>query len=247
MIRPALLLCLAVIALLIPLQANAMLDIDISENRLEITTGFTGETLTIFGTSEIPNSDIIILVKGPQKDTAIYQKMKFFGLWLNGASVSFRDVPHYYQVASSKPITEITDFDTRARYQIGLDALSFASEEEKNTAKANRFSEALIQKMQLRGLYSLTPDAVRFINDRLFRTAIYLPANVPIGDYEVQAYLIHEGEVEDFATQKFRVKQGGVTGDVHDFAFDYPFLYGLTAIILALFSSFMAVLLLRRD
>jgi uncharacterized protein (TIGR02186 family) len=228
--------------------SKASLDIDISEPTLEITTGFTGDTLTLFGTAT-PKGDIVILLKGPEHNTIIRRKIDVFGLWLNGDSVEFTDVPGYYKVASTQDILKIADDNTRKSYGMGVDAIQFKTDEDKTILpeKKSRFLEALIHEKQLNGLYSLTPNAIEFINQSLFKTQIYMPSNVPLGTYEIEAFLIKNGQIIDKKSRPFNVTQGGLAGDVHNFSYESPFLYGLTVILIALFSSMLAVLLLRRE
>ena len=226
--------------------AYAALDIDVSEPKLEITTGFAGDTLTIFGTADT-KGDIIIIVKGPEKKTTIRRKVDVMGLWLNGDSVTFKNVPGYYNVASSKPVFGIASQTVRENNRIGINSLIFDTEDDTSNEKVGHFQEALIQNKQLSGLYSLTPNTVIFVNDVLFKTRIYMPANVPIGNYEIEAFLFQNGKIIDQKSRPFFISQGGLAGSVHDYAYNRPFWYGMTAIFIALFSSFLAVTLLRRE
>jgi uncharacterized protein (TIGR02186 family) len=228
-------------------SADAELTIDVSEPTLEISTGFTGDTLTLFGTSN-QKGDIVIIVEGPEDNTIIRRKTNVMGLWINAQSVEFIDVPGYYNVASSRPIADIADIDIRQKYRMGINSLIFTTVDDDITpTNKNRFLEALIQNKQLAGLYSLTPDAVDYLNDTLFKTTIYMPSNVPIGNYDIKAFLFKDGQLIDQTDHPFKIEQVGLTASVHEFAFDSPFLYGLTVIFIALFSSFLAILLLRRE
>lgn len=237
----------AIIALLsMSTSPKAALDIGVSEPNLEITTGFTGDTLTIFGTAK-NGGDVIIIVQGPESDTAIHRKVNVLGLWLTGETITFEDVPGYYNVASSRPVSDIVSPDMRRSMQIGINSLMFTAEDNPEIEKKYRFQEALIQNKQLMNLYSLTPDAVEFMNDSLFRTRIYMPSNVPIGEYEINAFQFQDGELIDSQSQPFRIAQAGLAGDVHDLAYEQPFYYGVLTIIIALFSSLLAITLLRRE
>ena len=227
-------------------SAQAKLTVDISEPVLEITTGFTGDNLTLFGTAD-PMGDIVIVVRGPRNDTVVRRRKDIAGLWINSESMTFKNVPGYYNVASSKPMAEIASQDTRLANRLGINSLTFKAEDEVSAEKYNRFLEALIQNKQLSNLYSLTPDAITLLGGQLFKTRIYMPSNVPLGYYEIRAYLFQDGMLVDQTSHPFAIKQVGVAATVHDFAFDEPFLYGLSVILMALISSIMAVLLLRRD
>lgn len=239
-------LLLAIPFIILTTQANAELTIDVSEPVLEISTGFTGDTLTLFGTSK-PKGDIVIVVKGPEASTIIRRKTNVIGLWINAQSIEFDAVPGYYNIASSRPMADIATLDTRQKYNIGINSLTFATKDAVKPTTKSRFQEALIQNKQLAGLYSLTPDAVEYLNDALFKTTIYMPSNVPIGQYEIQAFLFKDGQLIDQTNHPFKIEQVGLAANVHEFAYDAPFLYGITVIFIALFSSFLAIMLLRRE
>jgi uncharacterized protein (TIGR02186 family) len=231
---------------LLPFKAKAELDIDISEPTLKISTGFDGDTLTLFGTSK-PKGDIVIIVKGPAKNTTVRRITDVIGLWINARSITFNDIPQYYNVASSRSIFDIADAQTRIDNRIGINSLIFTTSDDISNERHGRFQEALIQNMQLADLYSLTPDAVEYINDTLFKTRIHMPSNVPVGDYEIEAFLFQNGKMIDRQSRPFHVQQFGLTASVHDFAISQPFLYGVIIIMIAIFSSLVAILLLRRE
>lgn len=240
------LLRMTIILLFFTLPAHAKLTIDISEPNLEISTGFTGDTLTLFGTSD-PKGDIVILLKGPQRDTTIRRKIDIMGLWIHANAVEFKNVHGYYNVASSKPIADIASPDIRTQHRMGINSLIYKTDDNIKREKKNRFQEALIQNKQLQGLYALTPNAVEYLNDSLFKTRIHMPANVPLGSYEIEAFLFKDGKLIDQTSHPFTIKQVGLAAMVHDFANDKPFQYGLSVILIAILSSFLAVLLLRRE
>ncbi len=226
--------------------AHAKITVDVSEPNLEISTGFTGDTLTLFGTSSF-KGDIVILVKGPQRDTVVRRKRDLAGLWIKSTAVMFRDVHGYYNVASSKPIVDITDVDTRRDMRLGINNLTFIPNDDISNNKANRFQEALIQNKQLQGLYALTPNAVEYLNDNLFKTRIQMPPNVPLGDYRIEAFLFQNGRLIDQTSHPFTIEQVGMAAYIHDFANQKPFYYGLSVILIAFIASFLGILLLRRE
>lgn len=232
------------VAFFFTLPAQAALDVDISEPDLQITTGFDGDTLTLFGTTK-PKGDIILLLKGPEKETVLRRKVDVVGLWIQAKSISFEDVPGYYHIASSKPVDDIAPPETLKELKLGLNSLTFPADED--TSAVATFQEALIQNMQIKGLFSLTPDAVEYINDTLFKTRIHMPANVPLGDYTIEAFLFRNGKLIDREIKPFTVAQTGLTGDISHFSHEKPFFYGVFVVFLALLAGFSATILLRRD
>src|SRR3546814_6158142 len=73
-----------------------------------------------------------------------------------------------------------------------------------------------------------------FLGERLFRTSIYFPANVPTGSYLVEVLLVRDGEVVSAQTSPLIISKIGIGAEVFDFAHDSAALYGLLAIIGAL-------------
>jgi len=246
MMRSFFLFCIAALLMVWPTRPKAELYIDVSEPHLEITMGFSGDTLTIFGTAQ-PKGDIIILVKGPKNETIIRRKIDVMGLWIHADSTTFTDVPGYYNVASSRPIQQIASDEILYRNILGIDSLVFTTDKKIESEKHDRFQEALIQNMQLRRLYSLTPDAVVFLNDNLFKTRITMPAHVPTGQYIIEAFLFKDGILMDRQIHPFSVHQVGLSADIYNFAHARPFIYGLSVIMIALISGITAAFVLRRD
>lgn len=237
---------LITIVCLYPASGQAKLTIDVSEPRLEITTGFSGDILTVFGTAD-PKSDVVILVRGPKSETTVLRQDDIYGLWIKSDSITFQDVPGYYNIASSRPVTSITNQTTLNMLRLGLDSLTFEAENSTSNREKFSFQEALIQDRQLRRLYSLTPNAVVFLTDTLFKTRIPMPANVPLGQYTIEAFAFQNGLLIDQVSQPFNVNQTGVTAEIHDYSRSNPFFYGLLIIITALTAGFLASILLRRD
>jgi uncharacterized protein (TIGR02186 family) len=144
-------------------------------------------------------------------------------------------------------MADIANIDLRKEMRLGINSLTFTAKNDISSEKRNRFLEALIQNKQLQGLYALTPNAVEYLNDSLFKTRITMPPNVPLGDYTIEAFLFQNGQLIDQETHPFVIEQVGLAAYVHQFANQNSFLYGISVIIIALISSFLGILLLRRE
>ena len=82
---------------------------DLSTDRVEITTGFTGSSVMVFGATERligPESgeDVVIVASGPPQATVVRRKVNVLGFWLNGPSAVFREVPGFYAIAATRPV-----------------------------------------------------------------------------------------------------------------------------------------------
>ncbi|MDP6883558.1 MAG: TIGR02186 family protein, partial [Rhodospirillales bacterium] len=107
------------------------------------------------------------------------------------------------------------------------------------------FREALIRNKQSRGLYGSKVGKVHFIENRLFRTSIHFPANVPVGTYVVDTYLAQGGRVTGNKTTLLEVRKFGFEARVYDLAHRHSLAYGLLAILIAVVAGWFAGIVAR--
>ncbi len=227
-----------------PARAQALIA-DLSSHLIAITTGFTGTEVLLFGALE-EAGDVVVIVRGPVSDAAVRRKDRIAGVWMNSGRLDFTDVPSYYAVAASRPLAEIGDPALLARHGIGLDFLRLASAEPASEAAAQPFRSALVRIKQRENLYSDAVGRVTFLGQRLFRTAVAFPANVPVGSYLVEVLLVREGEVVSAQTTPLIISKIGLGADIYDFAHNQAALHGVVAILLALVAGWIAHLAFRR-
>lgn len=223
---------LAMIALMLftgPLYA-AELEVDLAENHVDITTGFTGDDLVLFGTKD-PDSDVAITIKGPLKTMVVRRKDRVLGLWMNRTSVEFTEVPGYYNYALSDPA--LMTIEALAPYEIGTQALPLNTEDKVKPAQLKDFRDALIRNKQAQNLFPEVPQEIIMITDEFFRTRFNLPPNVPVGDYQITTYLIRNGQITGTKGTSIKVAQIGTSATVNEFARTRALLYGILCIIFA--------------
>jgi uncharacterized protein (TIGR02186 family) len=86
---------------------------------------------------------------------------------------------------------------------------------------------------------------VNFIGERLFRTTIEFPTNVPTGTYLVQVFLVRDRDVVSGQTTPLVVSKVGIDADVFGFAGRQPALYGAIAVVTAMVAGWLASLPFR--
>ena len=109
------------------------------------------------------------------------------------------------------------------------------------------FRAALVRLMRERGLYNEEPDAVTFLTPTLFRAAIPLPAQVPIGDYTVDVKLFADGNLIGHTALLFQIVKVGFEQFVVEAARDHGLLYGFATASMALLNGWIASVAFRRD
>jgi uncharacterized protein (TIGR02186 family) len=226
-----------------PARAQALVA-DLTNHLVAITTGFTGTSVVLFGATD-GSGDVIVVVRGPERDMTVRRKSKVAEVWVNTRQVTFQSVPSFYSISSSKPIDDIAPPAMRQLHQIGLDNLRLTTETAGSPLEAEEFRSALLRNEARAGLYPPGVGQVRFLGDKLFRTDIRFPANVPTGTYLVQVFLVRDKAVVSGQTTPLVISELGVDAEVHDFADRYALAYGAVAIALAALAGWLASLPFR--
>ena len=219
--------------------------VDLSRDLVAITTGFAGAQLVLFGAME-GDGDVIVVVRGPPAERTVRRKNRVAGVWINTEAVTFRDVPAFYAVATTKPAEELLLESEARNAQIGLAALRFGTDSRLSAATTAEFRSALLRNLQREGVYAQRTGRITFVGGKLFRADIAFPANVPVGSYEVQAYLVRNGRIAQAFVRPLFVNKTGLSAEVVDFAERRGFTYGIVAVLLAALAGFAAANALRR-
>jgi len=238
---------------LLPVPARAAsepLAVDLSRHLVEITTGFSGTDLLLFGTAEpgrgTEPADIVVVVSGPEIGETIRRKDSVAGLWINSGSARIEGAPAFYRVASTRPLDEVAPPALLQKLGIGLDRRAIDIQVDDSGADAAAYRAALMRLMGARGQYDETVAAVTRPGRRLFRTDIHVPATVPVGIYKVEIHLISQGRLIGTQETPLAVDRVGLGAAIHDFAYRRSGLYGLAAVVLAACTGWLAAWIFRK-
>jgi len=244
---------------LLPWRSSAEpLVADISDHLVSISSNFTGTELLLFGAiEEAPGEGeghVVVVVRGPEQRIVVRKKKRRVGIWVNTKPVTFQGVPGFYAVSSSGPLPDIAPPAVLARQQIGLDNLLIVPEPGsrqtvlEDPERIDDYRDAVIRNMKRDGLYSEETGSIRFLADTLFRTRIAFPANVPVGNYRAEVYLIRDGSVVPGGAQStpIFIDKVGIERAVFNFAHSQPAMYGIFAILVALLAGWVAAVVFRK-
>ncbi|UUX49411.1 TIGR02186 family protein [Nisaea acidiphila] len=221
---------------------------DLSSHRVDITTGFTGADLLLFGSVD-DTGDIVVTVTGPKEQVTVRRKNRVAGIWMNTRSVTFGGVPNFYAVAANRPLEEIAAPEVLARQEIGADHLRLRAQSDRRELSRDEeaeFREALIRRKRAQGLYAESPGDVTVIASKLFRTQVHFPATLATGVYTAVVYLIRDGRVVHAQTTPLVVEKVGVGAEVYAFAHNRSATYGIAAIIIAVVAGWLAAAVFRK-
>jgi uncharacterized protein (TIGR02186 family) len=247
-------IAIAVVLVLLAGTATAeKLVVALSTHRVLINSSFTGAELVLFGTVEPdgavrqrPSYDLVVTVIGPKQDVVTRRKERVLGIWVNVDSRTFVESPTYLAVLSNRELEQVANADTRRRLQVGL-ANTVMSADSGGTVNDDPFRAAFLRLNIDHGLYREDPKAATFLTPNLFRAAIGLPANVPIGLYRIEARLFLDGQQLAMQDSFLEITKVGFEQFVATAARDRGLLYGLATVGLAILTGWLAAFVFRRD
>lgn len=249
----ALLLAIVLMLIALPAQAERLVS-SVSRPDVQITSSFDGETLTLFGNIE-PEAGatepvrgpyhIVIVVTGPLQDRVARRKSNFFGIWLNSDQVLFKDFPSYFHVLSDTKLTGITDQATLADLMISP-ARQAQVAAQGDWYAALYFSQEIVRLMDEQGRFAVNEQGVLFRSDTFYSAQVTLQSDVPPGPYLAHTYLFRDGQLIAERSEGFSVRKSGFERFLGLAAVEQPLLYGLCAVVLALFTGWLGGVVFRR-
>ncbi|GAB4226379.1 MAG: TIGR02186 family protein [Methyloligellaceae bacterium] len=232
---------------------GASVETDISAREIAIESNFTGARLVVFGSvlkrrgarEDSARYDLVVVVRGPERPVVARQKSRILGIWVNAKSREYQNVPGYYAVLSNRPLWEIAPPDILNKYGIGFE--SILREHRELGDPRDPFRDAIIRINEKEGLFRRSEEGARFVGKSLFRATVDLPANVPIGEYWTDVFVFSKGKLVSENSTSLIIHKQGFERFVFTAAFDYPLLYGIAAVIIAMLSGLLASAVFRKD
>jgi uncharacterized protein (TIGR02186 family) len=229
----------------------------LSSHVVKITSNFTGVELTLFGTVENDQAagprdgyDIVVTVTGPRESAVARRKQRIFGVWINAQSRTFVDVPSYLEVLATRPFESIADAETLRREQVGVANISLPQQIGPDIADVipnDQFRQAFVRIKHDRQLYGEITNGVTFLTPTLYRASISVPAEAPVGNYDVDVKLFADGAVIARTSSAFELVTVGVERFIANAAVDYGLAYGVATAMMAVMTGWFASIVFRRD
>ncbi|HEV7717833.1 MAG TPA: TIGR02186 family protein [Arsenicitalea sp.] len=227
----------------------------LSNPNIAITSNFAGETLSVFGNVEPdPGAsrdqiagpyNVVLVIIGPSVNRVARLKTNKFGLWMNTEQVEFDTFPTFFHVLANDRLERITTHDVLEAERILPDAQTRIAARP-NSLRVERFGAELVRLMTEKKLFGINEFGVKFLSTTAYTAQLPLPADIPNGLFIAQTYLFKDGVLLAKRGDSFAVNKTGFERFISSSARDYPLLYGLTCVALALLTGWLAGVIFKR-
>jgi uncharacterized protein (TIGR02186 family) len=228
---------------------------NVSRTEVSITSSFAGEQLTLFGNIEpevgaaLPWVEgpyhVVIVVTGPLQNRVARKKSNVFGIWLNTQQVLFERFPSFFHVLSDTAQTNITSPLTLAELHM------LPEQQARMAARAGwwdaiTFGDELVRLMKQAKLFGVNTQGVVFRSNTFYSAQVNLGSDAPPGPYLAHTYLFKGGQLIAERSDRFSVRKIGFERFLGLAAVQQPLLYGVFAVILALFTGWLGGVVFKR-
>lgn len=226
-----------------PAPPPVVLAADLSSANIEVTTGYSGARISVYGAVFDPSgapADVVVVVRGPEEAVAIARRERHAGLWMNGRPERITGAPGFHLTASTRTLSQIADPQVLSRSGIGLQGISFSM------PGGETFRRAFVRLRSGEGLFVEDPSGVEFVDRGLFRARLALPASAPVGAYKVDVILFRAGRPIATRSRDLTIEKVGVERVISGFAHRRPWAYGIVSVLIALAAGWAASAAFRR-
>jgi uncharacterized protein (TIGR02186 family) len=233
----------------IPAALAQPLIVDLSRPRVSITSAFRGAEVLVFGAIDAPG-DVVITVTGAPTRQVVLRKERVFGLWVNAGRQAFDDVPSFYAVAATRPLDQILPPGGVPGIPVTLaerlESVHAVDAQRRRPIDLTDFRQGLVAAKRREGLFPESVGTVTVVGSRLFRAELRFPSRLPVGDYEVRAYVFRNGQVVSAVSRPLVVSKAGFSARVSEWSHTAAPVYGIVAIGMALAVGWVAGAVARR-
>ena len=232
------------------------IQIGLSTDVIRITTDFSGEDLTIFGSLDNTDPllhrqsryDVSVVLEGPARPVTVRRKDRVLGIWINTQSETFVNVPESYSIATTRVLQDITNQESYRRLALGMDYVHMRPlDPTSSVTTIEEFTEALRRRKEATGLYNERVGGVQFLSQTLFRATLRLAPNVPVGTHRARAFLFKNGVFLKETNAHLAIVKSGFEQMLFRLSRNHSLFYGFCAVGLAILTGWIGRLVFRKD
>ncbi len=227
-------------------QQTSDISFKLVPNLIKIGTFYNGTTVEVTG--KIPaGCKAVLRLSGHYTHINLKKKGKIGGLlWMNIGDVTIGNVPEVFLVISSSDMeNKIDDPALNLGYKFLEKMMTLEPEGED---KGFIFKE-FVKLLEESGTYGIYPNNLNYVGDkegfREFKAIIPIPPKMKQGSYKVELFAIKDLKIVGKDEQDLNLKQVGFPALVSKLAFDYSLIYGIGAVVIAIFAGLLMGILFK--
>ncbi len=175
--------------------------------------------------------NLLAKVKGPERSYRVIEKEKQYGIWTSAPPKFVYNISSYCQVFAFKDTQQLVVSNS-------LKNLESYSENFlcNNTHKSAE--KAVIDKLSKLGLYTIEIQPIKLVTDNSYKFEFTMPVSSAEGSYEVDVLGFNKSEeLVAHKKLKFIVKKESYIERIKLLAMNYPTLYTITVILMAIIAG----------
>jgi hypothetical protein len=212
---------------------------------MDIGTFYSGGSVTITG--EAPaGQDVIVEITGPAGENLFDIKGKVGPFWMTQDKAAMDGAPTMYVLL----LPDGSQWTQKAAAQgLGLNNLRHNVKIQSATLPENDLFDMFLRLKKDQGLYVEQKNAVSYETaadgSRRFTATYHFPRSTSAGSYAIKATGIADGVKESVRSGSFEVDEVGFIHLVDDLATNQRLVYGIMAVVIALFTGAVMGLLFK--
>ena len=214
-------------------------DADLLRDRIGIRTNFSRNDLVIFGHADSKVEGVVIVLHGAyHREAQIFEKTQQAGIWINGDSRFYRNVPEIYHIYASHPLEGLVPPGLRVARQLTPRTVLYDNH-------GTRWDSGVLQSLAESGRVHTDLQSLQLDDSGLFRLEVALPPWLSPSTYSLDIFYFGEGKLIEHEYRRFAVHRSGFGARLYGFAHEYPFGHGVLAVIFAIGMGYLVNTLAR--
>jgi hypothetical protein len=234
----------------------------LSPQTVAMGTFYNGARVQVEGTAPA-DSEILIVVRGAEKDEFFNRKGRVGLIWLNVDRIHIQRAPSVFLRFSSADVNSLLDRASLDQYELDESAIknrlrclchckcslvgahtqtSGARDSHPDAAYAELLRTSFLRLKEREGSYRLLPGTVSLSNLAGSGTKYALnflwPQKAAPGNYQVEVYACCNGKVIAQSSQTLQVAEVGFPAYMATLASERPWFYGAVAVLVAMVAGF---------
>lgn len=222
------------------------LTLELRPKHIDIGTFYNGTKVIAVG--KIPaDTEAVVRISGHYTELHLKKKGKIAGLlWMNIGDVTLGNVPEVFMVVTSKAMAKKIDDPT---LNLGYKYLEKMMSIEPDSENKDFIFGEFVKLQEKSGTYGVYPGSISYLTPqdgyKEFQAVIPVPPKMKQGTYKVEVFAIRDSEIVDSAQEELTLKQVGFPALVTKFAFQYPLVYGMVAVVIAILAGLLMGVLFK--